>query len=101
MDLADVLPPADGGAEVREDWHGELVASLESVSDTLGLVTQLLSSPSHTGTYMESLSGSALLVRRPRTGRAVLGAGVLQQERDPPKVLHLRGIEDRNQSVKN
>ena len=44
MDLADVLPPADGGAEVREDWHGELVASLESVSDTLGLVTQLLSS---------------------------------------------------------
>ena len=43
MDLADVLPPADGRAQVREDWHGELVASLESVSDTLGLVTQLLS----------------------------------------------------------
>ena len=37
MDVADVSAPADGAADVGEDGDGELVASLQSVSHTLGL----------------------------------------------------------------
>ena len=39
MDLPDVLPPADGGADVGVDGDRELVACLEPVRHTLGLLS--------------------------------------------------------------
>ena len=37
VDGADVLPPADGAADVGEDGDRQLVSCLQSVSDALGL----------------------------------------------------------------